>query len=170
MTDSPHAATTISVPAGTENRILSLWQRMSRLPAGTRLFSIFLGRFARYSGSIGAHVVELAPGHCVVRMRDRARVRNHLHSVHATALVTLGELTSGLSLVAALPPRMRVIVTGLEIDYLKKARGLLTAHGSAPSPDGLERREYIATASITDPSGDEVAAIRVTWLVGPEKD
>ena len=90
--------------------------------------------------------------------------------MHATALVTFGELASGLAMVAALPPRTRAIVTGLEIDYLRKARGTLTAHGKAPLPDSDERAEYVVTASITDAAGDEVATLRVRWLVGPEKD
>ena len=102
-------------------------------------------------------------------MRDRARVRNHLQSVHATALVTLGELASGLAMMMSMPPKTRAIVTGLDIEYLKKARGLLTAHGEAPTPEGDERREYVVTASIRDTPGDEVARMRVRWLVGPEK-
>ena len=146
-----------------------LWRQLSGKPGGRWLFSVLVGRFARYSGSIGARVQELEPGRCVATLRDRPKVRNHLRSVHATALVTLGELVSGLSLVSALPPRTRAIATSLEIDYLKKARGRLTAHGRAPVPGGDERAEYVVTASITDASGEEVAAMRVRWLVGPEK-
>ena len=165
----PQTATTVSAPTGAATRILPLWRRLSRWPAGSLLFSLLLGRFVRYSGTVGARIIELEPGRCVAVMRDRARVRNHLRSVHATALVTLGELVSGLSLVSALPPRTRAIATSLEIDYLKKARGRLTAHGRAPVPGGDERAEYVVTASITDASGEEVAAMRVRWLVGPEK-
>jgi len=151
-------------------RILALWQRLSGLPGGRLLFSLLLGRFVRYSGTIHARVLQLESGLCVARMRDRRRVRNHLRSVHATALVTFGELASGLAMTAALPRGMRAIVTGLEIEYKKKARGLLTVHGRSPIPDGEERREYEVTATITDSSTVEVAEVRVRWLVGPEQD
>ena len=102
----------------------------------------------------------------VATLRDRPKVRNHLRSVHATAMVTLGELTSGLAMMAAMPANMRAIVTRLEIEYLKKARGTLTAHGKAPIPEGGEQREYVAVASIRNTDDEEVALIAVHWLVG----
>ena len=150
--------------------IPELWQRLSGLPGGKWLFSVVVGRFARYSGSIGARVQELEPGSSIVTLRDRAKVRNHLRSVHATALVTLGELASGLAMLAGMPPKTRAIVTRLEIEYLKKARGTLTAHGTAPIPEGDEQAEYVAVASIRNTDDDEVALISVHWLVGPEPD
>ena len=152
------------------NPILDRWRKLSRLPFGSTLFSLLVGRFARYSGTVGARVIHLEPGSSRLLMRDRAAVRNHLRSVHATALVTLGELASGLALATALPSDARAIVTGLEIDYLRKARGLLTAHGTAPIPPSSERAEYVARASIRDASGEEVASVRVQWLVGPESE
>jgi len=150
-------------------RILAMWRRLHGVPAGPLLFSFLLGRLVRYSGTVRPRVVKLEPGRSTVKMRDRARVRNHLRSVHATALVTLGELASGLALISGLPPRMRAIVTGLDIEYKKKARGDLTALGRAPVPDASEQREYEVAASIVDETGDEVAALRVHWLVGPER-
>ena len=130
-----------------------MWRRLSGYPGGRRLFSFLLFRRVRYSGTIGARVVELEPGRCVAVMRDRPAVRNHLQSIHATALVTFGELASGLSMAAALPPRSRAIVTGLDVEYKKKARGPLTVLGLAPIPGGAERKEYVVTASITDAAG-----------------
>ena len=143
-----------------------LWRQLSGKPGGRWLFSVLVGRFARYSGSIGARVQELEPGRCVATLRDRPKVRNHLRSVHAAAMVTFGELISGLAMMAAMPANTRAIVTRLEIEYLKKARGTLTAHGKAPIPEGGEQREYVAVASIRNTDDEEVALIAVHWLVG----
>ena len=150
------------------NSIPDLWRKLSGKPGGQVLFSMLVGRYARYSGTVGARVRELEPGRSLLTMRDAPRVRNHLNSIHATAMVTFGELATGLAMIAGLPEGMRAIVTNLEIAYLKKARGSLTAHGKAPIPENDEQRDYVAVASIRNEEDEEVALISVHWLVGPD--
>ena len=149
--------------------VRSLWDRLSPLPGGTRLFSLALGRMAPYTGSIRPRVRELRAGYARVEMRDRRAVRNHLRSVHAIALMNLAEVSSGLALLYALPDGARAILTGLSIDYLKKARGTLTAEAALDPPDAAERREHEFESVIRDETGDVVARARARWLVGPEE-
>jgi acyl-coenzyme A thioesterase PaaI-like protein len=161
---APAAGGAESAAAGS---ILRRWQRLSRLPAGKTLFSIAVGRMAPYTGTIGARVVELAPGHARVRMRDRHRVRNHLRSIHAIALMNLAEVTSGLAMLAGVPDEARAILTGLSIDFKKKGRGTLEAECTTPIPDWRQRGEHVLEAVVRDASGDEVARAQARWLVGP---
>ena len=146
-------------------RVLSLWRRLSPLPGGVWLFNRLLGWMVPYTGALGARVIEVSPGHAVVVLHDRRRVRNHLDSVHAVALVNLAELCSGTAMLTALPAGMRGIVTRLEIDYLKKARGSLRAHSDVRLPDPLAAGLLVPEACIVDDAGDAVARARITWSV-----
>ena len=152
-----------------QTRIRSLWRRFAPLPGGKRLFSVALGRLAPYTGTISPRVEELRDGYARVVMHDRRAVRNHLRSVHAIALMNLAEVTSGLALTYALPADARAILTGLSIDFLKKARGTLTAEASLEPPQTSERQEYEFESRIRDEIGDLVAIARARWLVGPRE-
>jgi len=126
-----------------------------------------LGFMIPYTGSIHPLVLELRPGYAKVQMRDRRAVRNHLRSIHAIALMNLGEVTTGLAMTLAMPDGARGIVTGLSMEYLKKARGLLTAECTAPPFDASVSAQHDFRADIVDASGAVVARATAHWLVGP---
>lgn len=143
------------------------WDRLKSLPGGKRAFSKIVGTLAPYTGSISPEVLELERGYARVQMRDRRGVRNHLSSIHAVALMNLAEASSGLAFVYGLPPKTRAILTGLSIDYLKKARGTLTAECRCDPPTTNERQEVEIDVITRDASGEIVTRARAKWLVGP---
>jgi acyl-coenzyme A thioesterase PaaI-like protein len=148
-------------------RLLSLWRRLSGIPGGRWLFSMILRRMVPYTGALGARVESLEPGRVVVSLRDRRGVRNHLRSIHAVALANLAEFVSGSAMLTALPAGTRGIVTRLEIDYLKKARGTITARAEVTLPVVDQPMELYPEAELFDASGALVARARVTWKVQP---
>jgi acyl-coenzyme A thioesterase PaaI-like protein len=147
----------------------SYWNNLSGKPGGKWLFSRLVGKFAPYSGTIGANVQVLEPGHGIITLQDRYRVRNHLRSIHAIALVNLAELVTGLTLMSSLPDNTRGILVGISINYHKKARGLLTAECNCPVPGDNREQKLEIIGEIRDADGDLVATGRANWLIGPEK-
>ena len=155
--------------ASPESLIRRQWETWSGRPAGKRIFSALLGRIVPYTGSMGARVEEIRPGYARATLRDRKKVRNHLRSVHAVALLNLAELSSGLALNYALPPDARSILKGLSMEYHKKARGLLTAEATAPVLQDAAERDLEIETAVRDEAGDVVATAKAHWRVGPRK-
>ena len=153
--------------AAMADRLLTLWQRLSSKPGGSWLFSRMLGRMIPYTGGMGARVVHLERGHARVVLKERRAIRNHLGSVHAAALTNLGELASGLALMTALPPDVRGIPVRLTTEFLKKARGVLTAESTASFPRVTEPMEHQGMAEIRDETGEIVARVTAIWRLAP---
>ena len=150
-------------------RVRSTWGRLAKVPGGKRLFTIMIGRMAPYSGTIGAKCLELEPGYAKVELKDRRAVRNHLNCIHAIALANFGELTTGLAMMAGLPDDARGILTGIEMQYLKKARGTLTAECRCNIPSTSETLDYRVLGEIKNADGELVATATALWRVGPRK-
>lgn len=148
--------------------ILRTFNTCQRFPGGRALFGLILGRRVPYTGNIRARVDELTPGHSKVRMADRRKLRNHLRSIHAIALANLGELATGLAMMAALPATARAIPTEIKIEFLKKARGEITAEGYCTVPDVSEHHEHPVEALLYDEDGDKVARFSARWMIGPK--
>ena len=147
--------------------IRDAWTRLSRMPGGKWAFSRMIGTAAPYTGSMGARVNDLQDGHAEVELRDRRRVRNHLRCIHAVALANLAELTGSLAVGFGLPPGMRFIPIGLSIEYVKKARGTITATSDCVIEATNSEYELEAPISLKNPEGEEVAVAKLRIKVGP---
>lgn len=146
-------------------RVLSLWRRLTPLPGGRWLFMRLMGRMVPYTGALGSRVEALTPGMARVSLRERRGVRNHLRSIHAVALVNLGEFASGLAVLTALPPGVRGIVTELCATYHAKARGRIVATCQADGPWDAGGTAVVV-AHLTDAGGTEVCTVRAHWTLG----
>ncbi len=153
---------------GRRNVIKLAWDMLSGMPGGKSVFSKLVGRMAPYTGTINATVTVLRAGYAEVQMVDRRAVRNHLDCVHAVALANLAELAGNVALAYSLPDDARFIVSGMEIEYLKKARGTITAVGEPPVPRSSVRAQFEVPVTLRDASGEDVAKVVLHSLVGPK--
>lgn len=153
-----------------EQRVSSLlrhWQRLRSWPGGRTIFSRLIGWRVPYAATIGAVVEDLVPGRAAVRLADRRRVRNHLGSVHAVALINLAELTANLALLSSQPRGTRWIVTGFDSEFVKLARGPMRADCSAPAIDWTRRQDTVGLVEVRDRNGDVVMRARQRWRTEP---
>ncbi len=149
-------------------RLLKTWQKLHHKPLGKWLFKQVIAKNIPYTGSIKADIQKLEPGHCEVLLKFRRSNTNHLNSVHALALSNLGELTGGLAVMTGLPSHIRGIVTNINTEYLKKARGDLIAIASVEIPAvNQPKTTHLIQANIYDSEKDLVCTVNVKWLLSP---
>lgn len=149
------------------NQLLRAWNILSSVPGGKWAFSNLLGVMAPYTGTVSAHVNHLEPGYSEVQIEEHRRIRNHLNSIHAIALVNVSEIAGNLALLAGLPTNARIIIKNINIDYHKKSRGVIVANGDAPVFDTAQKREVTVEATLRDEEGDVTTTASLQTLVGP---
>ena len=123
-----------------QNATLRQWRRFSAFPLGRRLFNRLVGFTVPYAASIRPQVLVIEPGLARVRILDRRRVRNHLRSIHAVALINLAEMTANLAMMST-QPRQRPL--RLHRLHLRRQRHLPQFRPSRqPRPSYLWRPSY----------------------------
>ena len=114
----------------------------------------------------------LAKGEASVEAPPRRWNRNHLGTVHACALATIGEFAAGLALLGAFDPsEYRLIMSRLEVDYTRRAKGRIMA-AAALELESL-RADLAASgvavsvveSELRDGEGEVVARVRTHWQV-----
>jgi len=146
-------------------KILATWKKLKDKPFGKRLFSRGVGKLAAYTGTIKALVTDLKPGHCQTFLKERGTNKNHLKSIHAVALINLGEMTSGLAVLSGMSAQIRGILTQMDMKYIKKAKGDLTAECICDVPKVESNLDYQVQTTIKDASGEVVAVGTFYWLL-----
>lgn len=144
-------------------KLLKVWNKCQKLPYGSIIFSKILAHFVPYTGTIKAQVEVFEKSHVIIKLKPRRIIFNHLNSTHAIALANLGEMATGLALITASPANSKAILVAFKIEYLKKARGILTTEATVELPEFTEDIESIVTTQIIDSEGDAVANIAATW-------
>jgi len=108
------------------SQALNMFNRMKGYPAGKRIYSWIVCRKAPYFGTIKPLFDELTPGKCVIKMKKRRSVTNHLGTVHAIAMCNLVELAAGVGTDVSIPGNLRWIPRGMTVEYIALATTDLT--------------------------------------------
>jgi len=129
-----------------------------------------------YAAETGAEVVEIRADGAKARLPKTDKVGNHIGTVHAGAIFTLGETASGAAMSGLLADKvleLRPVAAEASIQYLKTAKTDLVAYGKAsiPADEALAAIEkdgkvqFDVGVSIRDADDVEVATMSVAWHV-----
>lgn len=137
-----------------------------------------LGRMIPFNRPHGFHILEIGPDRIRTGGSYRRQNQNHIRGIHACAIATVAEFSSGLMLLSRLhPAKYRLIMAGLEIDYLYQAKSAIVAETVLddvrlnneilrPLANADSLRQTLETV-VSDSAGNLVAQARITWQIKP---
>ena len=140
----------------------------------------FLNRLSPFNNHLGAKLLDWTDERAFIFVKRRRGVRNHVGSIHAGALFTLGETCAGLVIIRNFPfEKFRPLMSDVKVTYSKQARG--DVYGECVAvPNAMSDAHHIfdsgeiptieMTTNITgDVNGEKqiIAVVTTTWQVKP---
>jgi uncharacterized protein (TIGR00369 family) len=161
-----------SSAARVENRINQLVQRIEGLPVPRswqqRLVTLGVGLTVPYLATSAVHFEHVSDASVTLSLKNRRRVQNHMKTVHASAMFLLAEAATGTVLSANLPEGTRFSTTHIEVDYVRRAEGDLTATATLSDEQralirATPKGRLVVPVRVLDASGNEPATFVVEW-------
>lgn len=162
-----------------KERPLKIYETIHSLPFIGHTFladyymSRLIGFIAPYADNIRPIIERMDEKETIVRITEKASMKNPFNSIHAAALVNLGDLACGLQVTNQIAPRkLRAIPVEICAEYYKKSRGVIRAICRDVVPLELsqmelyrERPSFRVVAECRDESNELVALIKMIWSV-----
>jgi len=103
------------------NKLMSIYNKVSKLPFGNKIFSMLVANKAPYFGTINPKITDLRINYCECLIKKRNAVHNHIKTVHVIAICNGLEMAMGVMAEASIPKNLRWIPKGMSLDYTAKA-------------------------------------------------
>jgi uncharacterized protein (TIGR00369 family) len=129
-----------------------------------------------FAAHVGVALQDIGSGTATATLDQSQATSNHIATMHAGALFTLAEAASGAAMAGMFLERLaavRPVAASATIDYLKPARGAITAHAEVDTAketlfaalDTEGKVRFAVTVRIRDAEDREVARMSVDWHV-----
>jgi len=140
------------------------------------LLNVAFDRFVPFNKPHRFRILEVGEHHVKTLLPYRRRNLNHVKGLHACALATLTELTSGFLLAAKLDPKkFRLILKRLEIDYLYQGKmdavcefrltGEKLTETIINPLQSIESTVFVAEVNIFDIKGNQLTSGKAHWQI-----
>lgn len=139
--------------------------------------NITMPQMVPFNRPLGFKILKLDLYNSEVEIPFKRANKNHLGSIHAGALVTVGEYAAGLLLLKRMDyTKQRLVLKSLHAEYMKQARAASVACASWPQevPQDVEEFRKLPDAIdvpmltvIKSKDGTELAHIKTLWQIKP---
>lgn len=141
-----------------------------KVPAFLRpqVLSLAFNSQIKYAGTTGIAIRKWDRDEAAASLKNRYRVQNHLGGVHATAMATLAESTTGMVFGIHVPETHIPVLKKLTVSYTKRAKGDLLAVATI-SEEQIEeiqtqgKGSTVVSVRVTDEDGKEPIVCEIEW-------
>lgn len=162
--------------ASSRNKLSQSLSRLDKLPPpiARAARTLLMRNVVRFVGTAKLDVLELTGDKCVVAVKNRKRVRNHIGSVHAAAIALIAETATGFVVGVNVPDTRAPVIKSMKVEYKKRAKGDLRAEATL-TPEQIqqiastEKGEVTVAVKVTDETGNEPVLCEMIWAWTPKR-
>lgn len=153
-----------------KNRLNTIATKLQDLPdfiSGYAMSKIF-GHTIKYAGHSGVRFEKLTEHECIVSIRNKKKIQNHIGGVHAIAMALITETATGFVFGMSVPDDKLPLIKSMKIDYVKRSTGNMRAVAKLSDEQikfikSQERGEIVVDVIITDEANIEPIKAEMTW-------
>lgn len=158
------------------NQLEKIVSKLNLLPERIRpsALSAFFGRTVKFAGTAGTRVEMLTPTRCIVTLKNRKAVQNHIGSVHAIANALIAESATGYLVGMNVPDAAVPVIKTIKLDYVKRSKGNMRAEAwltdeQVQQIKTQEKGEVTVAVKLTDAEAKEPVLAEMVWAWTPKK-
>lgn len=152
------------------NKLLKVVQRIHQLPTVLQspALTYAFNSQIKYAGTTGIYIQEWSPDRAVVTLANKRHVQNHIKGIHATAMATLAESTTGMVFGLHVPDDRLPLLKRMSVQFVARAEGDLKAVATLPLEfqeqiQKEERGSVMVPVQVTDETGKEPIQCEMEW-------
>ena len=153
-----------------KNRLNTVTTKLNNLPDFISSFAMskIFGSKIKYAGHSGIRFEKLSDNECVVSIRNKKKIQNHIGGVHAAAMALLAETATGFVFGMSVPDSKLPLIKKMNIDYVKRSTGDMRAVAKLSDAQiatilSEEKGEVVVEVLITDEANVEPIKAEMTW-------
>ncbi|MBN1650065.1 MAG: DUF4442 domain-containing protein [Bacteroidales bacterium] len=160
-----------------ENALSKLVGQFINLPEEEKIQAISkaVGSFVKFTGFCGLRYEQMTQNSVKVSLENKPEVQNHIHQIHATAMVLLAETATGMVVGMNIPDDRVMLVKSLNTAFIKRSTGAM--HATATLSDEqikmireTEKGELLVPVVILDEIGVEPIKVEALWAWIPKSN